>query len=58
MFKFSSPKYGSYPHDVAVVEDVVRQQGQGRVTFIPHPGVDNPTGQESTRLNGQVMRVR
>lgn len=58
MFKFLSPKYGSYPHDVAVVEDVVRQQGQGRVAFVPHPGVDNPTGQEGTGLDGQGTRVR
>lgn len=31
------PKNGSNPHGVAVVEDIVRQEGQGRVTLIFHP---------------------
>lgn len=31
------PKNGSNPHGVAVVEDVVGQEGQGRVTLVPHP---------------------
>lgn len=31
------PKNGSNPHGVAVVEDIVRQQGQSRVTLIFHP---------------------
>ncbi len=36
MGTFSSPEDGSYPHDVAVVEDVVREQGEGWVAFVPH----------------------
>lgn len=31
------PKNGSNSHGVAVVEDIVRQEGQGRVTLIFHP---------------------
>lgn len=31
------PKNGSNPHGVAVVEDIVGQEGQGRVTLVPHP---------------------
>lgn len=33
----SLPKNGSDPHSVAVMENVVGQEGQGRVTFVPHP---------------------
>lgn len=31
------PKNGSNPHGVTVVEDIVGQEGQGRVTLIFHP---------------------
>lgn len=51
MRAFCSPKDGSYPHDVAVVEDIVRQQGEGGVTLVPYTRVDDPTGQEGARLD-------
>lgn len=44
------PKDGSYPHDVAVVEHIVGEQGQGWVTLVPHAGVDDATGQQGPRL--------
>lgn len=34
---FPLPKNGPDPHGVAVVEDVVGQEGQGRVALVPDP---------------------
>jgi len=44
------PEDGSYPHDVAVVEHIVGEQCQGRVTLVPYAGVDDATGQQGPRL--------
>lgn len=53
MWTFYSPKDRSDPHDVAVVQDIVREQGEGWVTLVSYTWVDNATGQEGTRLHRQ-----
>lgn len=52
------PKDGAYPHDIAVVENIIREQGQSWVALIPHAGVHNATGQEGTRLQTTGKHVR
>ena len=54
----SSPKDGSYPHDIAVVQDIVREQGKGWVTFVSHTRIYNATGQEGTGLHGERHRCK
>ena len=41
-------KDGAESHDVVVVEDIVTEQSQGRITLIPHSTVDNATCKQST----------
>merc|ERR1719495_2548728 len=52
------PKDGAESHDVAAVEDVVGQQGQGRIAFVPHTSVDDPTCKQSTRLDPVLRAVK
>lgn len=40
------PKNGSDPHDVAVVQDVIGQQSQRRVTLVTNTGIHNTTRQQ------------